>query len=403
VACTLRHKCVQMQRSGARSRLLSRRRLAAVVALVIVVGVSALSRRFFRVNVRDAPATPNATRALSAVPTDVEHEEAERPASAEAAPERSANAIVDSPAELTLAQARAHQRERDIDVPWRHPGMCANKPGAAFARARNDYLSSFAPVAAWHTTLYVHPDVPDWAAGAIADSLERTVARVTSKLGLASDPPRIYLYPTVEALRKHSCTSSTAVAYYDGAIHLSTEKASERMRSALSADDRDKPMRIRRALAEMQPSLTHEYVHHALVSNAIVTPMWFQEGAAMTIAGDPPRGYWTLWQKNPVDLRRMVNTFPRQADLPTVTIFNAQAFAMTEFLDSLCWARKTCNLSELAEALVSGQATPETLFEWAIAQRGSDLRHTTRLPLWDDYTERGKLGPETHAALNARR
>jgi hypothetical protein len=59
-------------------------------------------------------------------------------------------------------------------------------------------------------------------------------------------------------------------------------------------------------------------------------------------------------------------------------------------------------LAELTAALKSGRATPATLFDWAVWQRGSDLVHTSRLPLWDDYVARGDFAPATLDALLAR-
>jgi hypothetical protein len=65
----------------------------------------------------------------------------------------------------------------------------------------------------------------------------------------------------------------------------------------------------------------------------------------------------------------------------------------------LCLARPDCGPKELVEALQSGRATPETLFDWAISRRASDLVRTARLPLWDDYVEHGNFARATLDAL----
>lgn len=51
--------------------------------------------------------------------------------------------------------------------------------------------------------------------------------------------------------------------------------------------------------------------------------------------------------------------------------------------------RVDCKLSELIEALQSGRATPESLFEWAVSQRSKDLNYPG-LSLWHAYEKRGK-------------
>jgi len=86
-----------------------------------------------------------------------------------------------------------------------------------------------------------------------------------------------------------------------------------------------------------------------------------------------------------------------------VATFYVHAYVMTEFLERLCLARSRCGLPELADALMSKRATPETLFAWAISTRGSDLSRTTPLPLWDDYAARGNFAPATLQALVNRR
>lgn len=254
--------------------------------------------------------------------------------------------------------------------------MCAKDPRPNFQEKRARYLAIFVPMVAWHTTLYAHPDVPTDTTREVADMLELVDRKATRRLALPAQPPSIYLYPSVEALREHSCASAVAVAYYHGAIHLAVG-----------------------AQAELRQSMTHEYVHHVLMSNGISRPIWFQEGAAMEIAGDKPLGYWATWRKNPIELEQMVERFPKTARLDEATAFYAQAYAMTEFLQRLCLMRDGCGLGELANALIGNRADPETLFERAASSRGGDLARTSRVSLWADYVEQGNFPPHTLAAL----
>jgi hypothetical protein len=260
------------------------------------------------------------------------------------------------------------------DLPWRHPGMCAEGASVEVEEARARYLGTFVPTAAWHTTIYADPRASPQAIESVRSRLELIHEFSAAQIGLDSEPPPIYVYPSVEQLRAYSCTSKIAVSYYDGAIHL-------------AAND-----------ATLEASLRHEYAHHVLV-NGITGPMWFQEGAAMAFGGDCPSNAWQLWRGHPFDPRQMISGFPHSASLETATEFNAQACIMMEFLERLCLTLHDCGTNELANALTSGEATPDTLFNWAISRRGADLFRTTNLPLWDDYAERGDFAPPTKAVL----
>ena len=279
--------------------------------------------------------------------------------------------------------ATAPGRRSTLDVPWARPGLC---PGRSDSRtqARAAYLASFVPLPAWHTTLFAHPTVPNETSTKVAASVENIHDFAAHQIGLPSEPPPIYLYPNVEVLREHSCAAASAVAYYDGSIHLAlTEPASDR---------------------ELEVSLRHEYAHHVLVSNGVGKPIWFQEGTAMAFANGYEGSYRT-WRENPIQLSTMVDSFPEFATPETAAIFNVQAGVMTEFLNRLCLARRDCNPAELVHALLDGSATPETVFVWATAERGGDLLQLegmTPLQFWNDYEARGNFSPESLEVLLAR-
>lgn len=261
-------------------------------------------------------------------------------------------------------EALAHGRT--LDVPWALPGQCAAREDG-WAEARAAYLATFVPVPAWHTTLFVHPNVAEEGATRVARDLQWIHDRATTEIGLPSEPPPVYLYPSVERLRAHSCLGASAVAYYDGAIHLAPDAA---------------------AYGELSKSLHHEYAHHVLVSNGVGKPIWFQEGTAMTFANEVvPYGH-QIRREHSVELPAMVDSFPL-VSLEAAAVFNVQAREMTDFLAGMCMWRSNCNPAELAGALLNGSATPETLFAWATAERGSDLIETTPLQFWHDYEARG--------------
>jgi hypothetical protein len=278
---------------------------------------------------------------------------------------------------------RVRASKRDLSLPWHRAGHCFDIVDREKVARRDRYLATFIPHSTWHTTLYAHPDVVQSAIDVVERNLERVNGFATAQIGLASEPPLIFLYPSVDALRAYSCVNGAAVAYYDGAIHLAVGPEG--------------------ALGELKTSLRHEYAHHVLTSNGIGKPTWFQEGTAMMFAHERPRGYWQLWRENPIHLNRMVDEFPTTAPLEVATVFYAQAYVMMEFLDRLCLTLPRCGPGELALALQSGRATPKTLFEWAVQQRGRDLFRTTHLTLWDDYQAHGNFLPKTYQALLERR
>jgi len=272
-------------------------------------------------------------------------------------------------------------------LPWQRPGLCGERAPRGLAELRTTYLRTFVSIPAGSATLWVHPSLASDVRARIRDDLERTHAEVTKRLGLSAVSPPIYVYPSADELRKHSCASANADAYYDGAIHLAVIDASLVKVGARTA-----------GMWATLSNLTHEYVHHVLVSNGIGKPIWFQEGSALWIAGKPA-DYWQTWRRNPIVLDRMVDTFPTTGAPADGAVFYAQAYVMTDFLERLCEARRECGLAELAQALKSGVVTPERLFAWAVSRRGEDLIRTTPLPLWDDYAERGNFSPETLQVL----
>jgi hypothetical protein len=266
---------------------------------------------------------------------------------------------------------------REVELLWDRPGLCSSAPSNMLA-LRAQYLGTFVPVVMADSTLYVERSIPTERVVAIRDGVQHVKAQVERALGLESATPTIFLYPSVEALRKYACVNSSAVAYYDGAIHL------------VAVPQNFEPIL----------SLKHEYVHHALISNGITRPIWLQEGAAMITSGEFEWGLrpWS-WKDHPLSMQQMVRAFPNTANEAFAQAYYGQAFAMVRFLDRLCLGEANCTLRTLVGALKSGRATPDTLFDWAVSERGSDLIRTSGLPLWDDYIIHQDFAPATKRAL----
>jgi hypothetical protein len=283
---------------------------------------------------------------------------------------------------ITREAVREAAREA---LPWRYPGLCsdASRSGPLSPRAR--YLATFIRTPLELAVVHRGPEVDPLLAEGIQKNLAAIQRGTTRSSQLEAPFPAIYVYPSVEALREHSCASANSVAYYDGAIHIAVA-------------GRDRGIRLQ--------DLQHEYTHHVLVTNGIERPLWLQEGLAMLAASEiehETRASWLKWKDRPLPMERMVNLFPATADPEEVATFYGQAYHMTRMLERLCLARSGCGPMELFDSLRSGEATPETLFEWAVRRRGSDLVATTRVPVWEDYLAHGTFGPENYYALLQRR
>jgi hypothetical protein len=279
------------------------------------------------------------------------------------------------------------------DGPLPHGAPCdsTQRAAAAVARARIQSTFTRAPLDSGRATVYADPSVPSWIAELTSRAIPLAARAVSTRLGLNSAAPDVYLYRDAEQLREGVCVSPSTVAYYDGAIHVAPSSRGWETSSWQA----------------VVKSLRHELVHHVFFSHGIRRPVWFQEGVAMLV--ENPRdgdSEWAKWLPTARLLRtdQMVQTFPQAVSAAEAEAFYGQAFAMTVFLEKLCKNRESCDVAELVHALESGATAPDTLFDWAVSRRGSDLARTARLPLWDDYVENGlRFAPATKLAISQRR
>lgn len=202
--------------------------------------------------------------------------------------------------------------------------------------------------------------------------LERLPARAKAFLGLDAEIPAVFLYANAEQLREGACVNGLSVAYYDGAIHAAAAQHLELLRS-----------------------LQHEFVHHVLTSHGIEEPIWFQEGAALVFAGESWENY--RFQGDIIPLETMVRAFPHGIAPEQAEAFYLQAYGMTRLLAHLWqqgapWSSSpfgalaegssrgaplddnVTSERDLADTLLTARATPETLFEQAVAARTLNLR-----------------------------
>lgn len=254
------------------------------------------------------------------------------------------------------------------------PGLCAGRD-AGWERSRAQYLATFvdANVAAqgtYNARLLVAPGtLPDVLLG-VGRELNTLGTRIQDELGLPVEAATLYLYPTLEALHEHACVHPSAIAYYDGAIHLA-------------------PPAPRSAEWNVWPhqTLRHEYVHHVLLSAGVGAPFWFQEGVAMQMAPDNPRA--SDFPTEALPLFEMVGALDHSSADDSVLQRYAQSFLMVVFLRSIC-PYTGINEGAMARALLGQVVEPRSLFDWALQQCAQDLDEDPRA-LWANYASTRRL------------
>jgi hypothetical protein len=192
--------------------------------------------------------------------------------------------------------------------------------------------------------------------------------RVSMETGLDVPPPVVFVHRDADTLREHSCLTSNAVAFYDGALHLSNGPYAPR------------------GNLQLYFSLIHEYTHHALISNGVREPIWFQEGLAMHVSGEPTKNFDT--SPPGINVAEMVDAFPYTVSAKSAERIYGQAYEMVEFLMTTCvWAvARDCSHRALVEKLRAG-ADPATFFESTIQEidPNSDVAPLAR---WQTYFSR---------------
>jgi hypothetical protein len=225
--------------------------------------------------------------------------------------------------------------------------------------------------------------VPEASVSFLRSILPELPVLTRTVLGIDAPLPPIYLYPSVEALRRNSCVNQAAVAYYDGAIHV-----------AFLPNDPSH--------GELRKSLAHEYAHHVLISQGVEGPTWFQEGEAMVVAREWSTDY--RFDSGLLDLDTMSEAFPHTASLAFARDFYGQAYTMVTFLARLGTEKGWVvdSASELVQELATHRVAPEDLFEWAVVHRLPGL--TSRpLVVWEDFVENDKhFSPDVKALLKAK-
>jgi hypothetical protein len=227
-------------------------------------------------------------------------------------------------------------------VRWAKPGLCLEE------RARA--VEGMTAIAADDAVVYhagpVSPLLLETIAHAMVDA--RQIAAGLVDWSTAAPHPAVYLYDSLEALRAVSCVNAQAIAYYDGAIHLAANEASD--------------------LAEVDATLHHEYVHHVLLQSGVQRPMWLHEGLAMYAAGerwwaDPRLGLRTWIQSNHLPFIAMAYAFPHTAD----KLFALAAYFQSELMVTFVIDQRGVDFVRvLVRTLGRGEVKPDDAFYWAV-------------------------------------
>ncbi|HET9957285.1 MAG TPA: hypothetical protein VFQ61_22460, partial [Polyangiaceae bacterium] len=298
------------------------------------------------------PSTPTSALEFSAAPLSIPFHAPHAEAQAESELLRGPQSAAFTAKGITQTPKHAGSPNMAERVLWKHRGLCGDDDSDP-NNPRNRYLREFGQLpASWSKGLFAYPNAPAEVIEQVRREVPSLPSRVQAFLGLTSEPPAVYVHRDPQALRDYSCVNATAVAYYDGNMHVSLSGG----------------IRFRQ---ELTISLEHEYVHHALMSHGVGQPIWFQEGAAMVFAQENWEDYRFTTQLIP--LESMSRAFAHTAKPEGARAFYLQAYAMVRLLRAV-W-RDPARSSEhaLLDALLAQQATPEGLFEWALEQRMGHL------------------------------
>ncbi len=195
-----------------------------------------------------------------------------------------------------------------------------------------------------------------------AERLEPMVeqARRLVKQFFQLEPPAValYVYRDGKLLQATSCVPDHVIAYYDGAIHIVWQD-------------------VEAVVAE---SVAHEFVHHALFSEKIFTPMWLHEGAAILLAGEEwwrsPERIDTL-DRAPLPLGWMVPAFPYKSSEELALRVYTQAASMATLVASradngVVGSAHAEPLADVVRKLKNGESTPASAFADALGLAPAD-------------------------------
>ena len=279
------------------------------------------------------------------------------------APSRATTLARRPPDQDVPATARIHTR-------FDKPGMCAED--GPVLQARRALLETFRQVHHVDVTAHVAPEISDATVLVVTEHLRRVTDETAALAAMPITAPPLVIYNRLQDLLNTACVNPAALAYYDGALHVSVDVDA----------------------ATLRQNLQHEIVHHALVSRGVQAPMWLQEGLAMRNAhevwwANPQFGLlsWGLRYHHP--FARMVHAFPHTTSEAAATAVYFQSLMMVQSLvaqggDTRPW--------RLVDALASWQVSPDDAYAWGVATSDPQQQET----LWRQTvrtTVMSALGP----------
>ena len=247
---------------------------------------------------------------------------------------------------------------------WHLPGRCLEHSALA---ARQRYFSEFEVITdelefggkgKLNVDLRLAPDVPTNGEEAIVFALFDVAKSILPEEFTA---PTVFLYGDAEEMRRYACVASTALSYYDGAVHVVWLGN----------------------LRELRKSLAHEYAHHLLTELGVERPVWLHEGFAQYFAheGLNPDGQ----RESPLSPERMTEFLSVDSSPDELEGFYYQAFMMWMFLAQLKGKRDLALAKLLAHRVVEGYDTPEELFFRAATDYGGNIFDGDVEEIWGTY------------------
>jgi hypothetical protein len=231
---------------------------------------------------------------------------------------------------------------------WSKPGLCSTAQGAEATRTK--LTASFRRIDdEAHGEILLDPRLPGGAESVLLPLLDQARSVVAQQLGLQPTPPAVFVYRDQELMKAAACINEDVVAFYDGALHLVSERT------------------------DLQQSITHELAHHALFGSGLKGPAWAQEGIAMLVARET---WWRAPERLqalshlPFSPEQMEQLIPYKLPAEQAVSFYVQAALTVQCL----LTRRGWTLRELTDTLRIGSDSDAVTYDLPELQLGTFVR-----------------------------
>lgn len=275
-----------------------------------------------------------------------------------------------SDAESFVESGELDRANLRFQVRWGESGFCGPKARSRTS-ARAALLATFVPLDGAAYPVLHDPSVDRNVLKDVQEGLDYAVREFPLRYLEAKPAPMTYVYKDVEQLQGVSCVNKATVGYYDGAIHVASDRRYTRWR--------------------IKETIVHEYMHHLLIERGVALPMWLHEGLAMQHAQedwwkDSSLGLVDWLATRHIPFEAMTAAFPYTSDEKFALAVYYQSYMMVQFAQA--GRRGDARMAALIEGLAQRKIRPAEAFTFATGLSGSELERA-----WSDFLAHRSAGP----------